>query len=331
MPHKLIWVRRLAIGVIVAFSLMVAALFVRQELGAREVQQLWEDRTRGTVLFDTSAPQLTVTPLINWHTTRDQLRSEPGVSLLIETGHERILFDLAFNQHASAVSPLETNVRALGIDLSDIDRIFLSHRHRDHMGGTEAERDGRIAIGDSLGVPETVSVIASVSLPKEPRPVTEAMLPSPIGLGVATTGPIPRQLFAGRIDEQALVVNLAGKGLVLVVGCGHQTVEKLITRVQESFKQPIYAIVGDLHFPIPRGRLSILGLDAQRLLASGEGPLSPVGLDDVRSLARWAAENRVRLYLGGHDTSDEVLSFLNQTPGVETQVLKVGNAYCLSC
>lgn len=39
----------------------------------------------------------------------------------------------------------------------------------------------------------------------------------------------------GGIAEQALVLNVEGKGLVAIVGCGHQTVPKLLQRLQDAF------------------------------------------------------------------------------------------------
>ena len=56
--------------------------------------------------------------------------------------------------------------------------------------------------------------------------------------GIGTTGTIPRQLAMGWIDEQALVVNVAGLGGVIIVGCGHQTVSDLLRRYDEAFSEP---------------------------------------------------------------------------------------------
>lgn len=295
------------------------------------IARSWSDRPVAKVRFDNSVNVLHVVPLVNWHVARDELLSEPGVSLLLEADDKKILFDVGFNQLGSAVSPLSHNSSALGLNLTDVEMIFLSHRHRDHMGGAEAERSGRLAIATTLVPTQQVPVISPTVLENEPRTVTQTFAPTLIGGGVATTGPIARQLIVGRIDEQALVINLAGKGLVLVVGCGHQTVPKLVQVVRESFDEPIHAIVGDVHFPVPRGRLSVFGIDAQRYLASGEGPFSPVGWGEVEEFAKWADENNVALYLGGHDTSDEALSFLAEKLGDKMHRLTVGQTVCLSC
>jgi len=49
-------------------------------------------------------------------------------------------------------------------------------------------------------------------------------IPDPVRIekGVSTTGVIERQLFLGQIGEQSVIVNVEGKGLVIISGCGHQ-------------------------------------------------------------------------------------------------------------
>lgn len=64
--------------------------------------------------------------------------------------------------------------------------------------------------------------------------------------GVGTTGTIARKLFGGWIDEQALAVHVAGKGIVLIVGCGHQTILRLLERAEAMFGAPPSGVIGAL-------------------------------------------------------------------------------------
>jgi metal-dependent hydrolase (beta-lactamase superfamily II) len=132
--------------------------------------------------------------------------------------------------------------------------------------------------------------------------------PTVIAEGVATTGTIPRQLLLGWVEEQALVVNVTGKGLVLIVGCGHQTVPKLVSRTQAVFSEPIHGMVGGLHYPVPKGRAVVLGLPLQKLIASGEGPLHPVTPEEISANIEMLRRlNLGVMALSGHDSSDEVI------------------------
>jgi metal-dependent hydrolase (beta-lactamase superfamily II) len=149
--------------------------------------------------------------------------------------------------------------------------------------------------------------------------------PMRIGKGVASTGTIPRQLVFGWIDEQALVVHVAERGAVLIVGCGHQTIPKLLERYDQVFSERLYGIVGGLHLPVPDGRLKMLGLNAQRILASGTGMFSPLTMDEVRDQMNELRERNLGLVgVGGHDSSDEVIAMFDDTFGDAYRHVRVG-------
>lgn len=55
-------------------------------------------------------------------------------------------------------------------------------------------------------------------------------------------------LFKARNAEQVLAVNVAGQGIVIVTGCGHQNLPKLLAQTQALFAEPVIGIVGGLHY-----------------------------------------------------------------------------------
>ncbi|MFW5838734.1 MAG: MBL fold metallo-hydrolase [Bacillota bacterium] len=59
----------------------------------------------------------------------DRLLSEHGLSFYIETSHHRVLFDLG------ATGAIIDNAKTLGIDLTQVDTVVISHGHIDHGGG----------------------------------------------------------------------------------------------------------------------------------------------------------------------------------------------------
>jgi len=307
------------IGVTVLSAALIATgilvFYDKKREGAAElVEQEWLARPIQKVVSFGSTKTLEVLPLVNWHTGKEGLKTEPGVSYLIKTDTATVLFDVGFNKKVESPSPLEYNMDRLGISLSDIDMVFLSHAHRDHVGGLAWEEAGSF----SLGVEQVnLSGKRAISpIPFQYPDINVETYSQPVSLapGLATTGPIARQLFIGRIEEQALVINLEGKGLVVIVGCGHQTLDKLLARIDESFDEPLYGILGDLHYPVPQGRLYIAGIDIQRRLASGNGLFDPLTMDGVTHDINTLKDREIGfISLGGHDTSDEVLSkFKNQ-------------------
>jgi metal-dependent hydrolase (beta-lactamase superfamily II) len=58
-----------------------------------------------------------------------RLITEHGLSILLETERHRILLD------TGASDVFIRNAEVLGIDLSTVDYVFISHGHSDHAGG----------------------------------------------------------------------------------------------------------------------------------------------------------------------------------------------------
>ena len=70
-----------------------------------------------------------VTCLIENTTDRPDMHAEHGMSLYLETASHRILFD------TGQTGAFADNAETLGIDLSQVDTVILSHGHYDHGGG----------------------------------------------------------------------------------------------------------------------------------------------------------------------------------------------------
>lgn len=323
------FVRRLiawSLGIL-ALSIVAAIAFIelRTRAGVLDAEaQFAADRP--PPLRDLGHTQtLTILPLIDWHVSSSALRGEMGVSYLIDTDEHRILFDVGHNEAQESPSPLEHNMRALGISLDSIDTVFISHNHFDHVGGKQRQKEQTFAIGiEQTPLP---GVRAFVPIPMTYPGLDPVHVAGPVklGQGLATTGTIPRQLVFGWIDEQALVVNVAERGAILIVGCGHQTIPKLLERYDQVFDEPLYGIVGGLHFPVPEGRLKVLGLNAQRVFASGTGMLSPISMDQVKEEMNQLLRRDLGLIgVGGHDSSDEVIAMFSETFGDAYRHLRVG-------
>ena len=130
--------------------------------------------------------------------------------------------------------------------------------------------------------------------------------PTEISEGVWTIGTISNSLFGfGLTREQSLAVNVEGKGIVLIVGCGHQTLPRILERTEDLFEEPIYGVVGGLHFPVAGGPINIFGLYPHKLFGTGKLPWDPITEEEVQENIRILESRKPRLVaLSSHDSSD---------------------------
>ena len=84
--------------------------------------------------------QMKWTVLLDNRTCNDQLQTEHGLSILLETDKHRILLDTGasdvFIRNAERLRVGDQGAgMKIGIDLSTVDYVFISHGHSDHAGG----------------------------------------------------------------------------------------------------------------------------------------------------------------------------------------------------
>jgi metal-dependent hydrolase (beta-lactamase superfamily II) len=332
-PRNPIWLdvkKRLYVGLGLAALLILGSEFYRSQLQS-SIDTQWQHQEFRPLAGGGAVQKLMVTTLVNWHSADPAFSTEAGVSYLIEADGRKILFDLGLNRHQESPSPLQVNMDLLDVFPAELDMIFISHLHPDHVGGRDFANQQSFSFGMvQQPLPAGTRIITPTPMQYPGSQPEYLQQPQQLLPGIATTGPIPRQLPIGRIDEQALVIHLAGKGLVLFVGCGHQGLDKLLQLVEQSFTEPLYAIVGDLHLPVPHGRLTVAGIDVQRRLASGDGMFDPIDTADVRAAVSLLAAKFSHIWIGGHDSSDEALGLLQQAMPGRVTLLKVGDSHLLS-
>jgi 7,8-dihydropterin-6-yl-methyl-4-(beta-D-ribofuranosyl)aminobenzene 5'-phosphate synthase len=310
-------------ALLIVLAGLYAVLEIRYVLGRRRVAAEWQSRPAELLTGMGSTRTLDILPLIDWFPGRPELLGEPGVSYLIRTDHATVLLDMGLNLQRADPSPLQHNMWELGIAMTDIDTVVISHNHVDHVGGWRWRSRGTFSPGNIQPDLSGKKLIVPVPMDYPGNRPQVTSNPTVLAPGVATVGVIVSQLFISRVDEQALAVNVEGKGIVLVVGCGHQTLPKLLVRAAELFKEPLYGIVGGLHYPVPRGRISQCGVDLQNLVVFGL--THKPGRAQVQAhIHQLAQRNPQWVSVSAHDSSDETIKEFHHVFGARYHDLRVG-------
>jgi 7,8-dihydropterin-6-yl-methyl-4-(beta-D-ribofuranosyl)aminobenzene 5'-phosphate synthase len=179
------------------------------------------------------ADSLRLTVLYDNYSHDPRLETGWGFAALLEQDGHAVLFDTGADGDA-----LLGNLRALSIDPRSIDAVALSHAHADHAGGLE-----RLL---ATGVRPTVYLLPS--FPERFKrqvgsltTVVETEAGQYISDGISTTG----GLDVG-IPEQALIVETR-QGLLVVTGCAHPGVARLVARGMALRNQAAYLVLGGFH------------------------------------------------------------------------------------
>ena len=172
-----------------------------------------------------------------------------GFSCLIEKENTPvILFDTGGQREA-----LKNNLKELNIDKNIIDEIFISHPHWDHVGGLlEVFEDNNEVVAY---VPPSCNNI-NVKIP----PSFTNFYQHKDVISITNARQIHEDVYStGELEgiEQSLIVR-TDKGLVVIVGCSHPGVGKILDVAAQFGK--VYGIVGGLHVFTNYKRLKKLNL-----------------------------------------------------------------------
>ena len=185
-----------------------------------------------------------------------------GISLYLEAEDLRILFDTGPSSEA-----LRINAERLGINLRLLDFIVISHEHGDHVLGLEyiAELNRNLTVY----VPKHMSVSCKVWIKNLGFKVLEMDATGVIDEGVAIIG----ELY-GPPYEQALAVNVKGIGLIILVGCSHPGVDKIVVKAADDLNCEPYAVIGGFHLSgASREKMKSI---AKNLMESGLKKVYPI-------------------------------------------------------
>lgn len=249
---------------------------------------------------------------------RPDVKAEHGLSLYIETGAHKILFD-AGQTHLFA-----ENARTMGVDLSAIDIAILSHGHYDHGGGlkeflaqnslapvyihrsafephyAEANRyigldptiaeSGRVRYTDDFLTIDNTLSLHTLNVYEKPFPASGHGLFMGEGESLAPDDFRHEQYLIIREDERR----------ILISGCSHLG----ILNIMNAFAPDV--MVGGFHF--------------KPILPSGDG--EKILADSAKALLGYNT-----VYYTGHCTGEEQFAFLKTQMGERLHPLSTGQSF----
>ncbi len=309
--------------------LLLAVLLIKLKTGNKKVLKELSISHFNKFSDIGSIKKLSLLPLVDFYTDDNRLKTEPGVSYLIKADEINILMDMGLNMKKEHPSPLFHNIKTLGVSPDSIDFIFISHLHLDHLGGMREQKNGLFSISHGeVKLPEIpVYSPAEISPSKwNQGPYTEIIRePVKIKNGIASIGVIPRNLFImGYTQEHSLAVNVKNRGIVLIIGCGHQTIERILERTRRLFDEPIFGIIGGLHYPVKGGRMMLGPFNVQKI-GTDRPPWIGITEEDVKHAIDTINEYDPQFVsLSPHDSSDWSIEQFREAFKEKYYDLKVG-------
>ena len=176
---------------------------------------------------------ITITIVFDNYPFKKGLKAAWGFSAFVTYKDQNVLFDTG-----ASGSMLLENMSKVNINPVEVQNVVLSHDHYDHTAGMQsllfAEAEPKIYLPPSF----SSSLKNQFSKQAEVIEVVPGQL---IAERIYTLGEIQ-----GSPPEQALVIDTP-QGLVVITGCAHPGVEKMVLAAKREFHEQIYLVMGGFH------------------------------------------------------------------------------------
>lgn len=193
----------------------------------------------------------------------DGLTCRPGLSLLIEAGKTRILFDTGPD------ASFMRNAKKMGVSLDGIDWVVLSHGHYDHCGGLKhlhplpkvlchpGVYDQKFAgikfFNRFIEIKKISTQLPSVKhnfhFTKEPYEISDKFIWSGEIASAKSYGYVKgEKVESDTLNDEGVLIYKSDKGLVIFTGCGHKGLRAIIEHCRKlTGINSVYALVGGMH------------------------------------------------------------------------------------
>ncbi|HEX4839052.1 MAG TPA: MBL fold metallo-hydrolase [Rhabdochlamydiaceae bacterium] len=161
-----------------------------------------------------------------------ELQAGWGFSCLVDLGQRKIVFDTGADAQA-----FFSNLEKMNIRCDEITDVVCSHKHSDHIAGLK-EIVTKLKKGSRLFLPK--------KFPSKKWPST--ILTEVVeDLKKIDSGIYSLVLKGGFFFyEQALLIETQ-KGLIVITGCAHPGIIRILEEAQKRLNQPIHLVLGGFH------------------------------------------------------------------------------------
>ena len=220
------------------------------------------------------------------YSCRSDLETGWGFSCIIKGMEKTLLFDTG-----GSGDKLMRNMEKMGVSPKEVDAVILSHIHGDHTGGLEAflERNGDVAVYVPDSFPDRFKRAVSsfgadvISIPG----------PLQICKDVFSSG----EMGAFPI-EQSLVLR-SKSGVIVLTGCAHPGIVKIIERAKDLCKEEILLAMGGFHLmDMSKHKMEKILMRFKDLGVRYVGPCHCTGETQIKAFEKAYAEHFLKVGVG---------------------------------
>ncbi|MCQ2467844.1 MAG: MBL fold metallo-hydrolase [Clostridia bacterium] len=261
------------------------------------------------------------------------LLSEHGLSLYIETANHHIIAD------TGASGKTWVNATKLGVDLSTVDMVFLSHGHYDHTGGalilnSKLKEGTPIYVAKNydeshfncahqpakmIGVDrqltrlpnikvieeEVTKIDAEVEFLKDAKMTAELPIDSS---NLKTLKGSPLEMITDDFNHEMYLVLIEGDKKILISGCAHKGIVNIVNHFIKTYSKAPDVVVSGFHM-------------------RKDTPYSPeemVAIQDTASTLMEITKDAGTVFYTTHCTGDEAFGILHDEMGDKIKYLRTG-------
>lgn len=251
------------------------------EMECLEIEEVPLSGVRITVVYDNTS-------------LLEGLRSDWGFACVIEGLEKKLLFDTGADGEL-----LIDNITRLAGDPREIEAVFLSHRHWDHVDGLER----------LLAAAPDVEVFLTESFPDDVRrTVTErgAAIREVVGPVEVCPGTYSTGEMSGDPEEQSLII-ATDRSVLVVTGCSHPGISSIIRRAGEITGREILLVTGGFHLRRHSNEeVRAIIKDFEEMGVRLVGPCHCTGEDQIGMFSRSYGDNCLGMGVGRVITGNDI-------------------------